>query len=1264
MRRSVCCQTVAQARAEQIFLEALERSPSQRVSFLDQQCGDDLKLRELVESFLAADEAASDANFLESHFLAGATIAPHLALANPELPRDPASEKESGLENSRFRILSRYEQGGLGEVLIAHDRQLDREVAIKQIRPKWLENSEARERFIQEAEVTGRLEHPGIVPVYSMGTWDDGRPFYAMRFIQGTTLKRAIAQFRESTQHSARHARRLDLRGLLNRFVDVCNTIEYAHSRQILHRDIKPSNIMIGPYGETLVVDWGLAKRLDAPFSESMTAAFAAQNAKDSGSSQTQIGGAVGTPQYMSPEQAAGDLESIGIRTDVYLLGATLYQILTGVPPHEEESVSKLIDRVKRGILTRPRDVDPDVPRPLEAICLKAMATKVSDRYPSAARLSADIECWLADQSVSAYRDPLAVRLGRWNRQHRTFAMSGAVATVLLTVGSVIGSMLWSYQQSLQFRVEQDRNIKEAQLIASQQQRESEMRSSALNALDLSLREIRADRFSAASDILRHAAEAISEEANLTAQLEEINARAERLEKIAEFYRQAELSEQFNVISRDTQGILASTASLQAIGAWDSPDWWSKLPADDLTPSQTDQLRWDVYQQWLMLDGMLIKTIGTRLFGSTNASSTMRMLSALRRMGSGAGKREADAALVACDRIDLFRPSEAARWYRSIANYRLGEGRRLKGQEIGTPRNAPDAQKLGVLCMLSAMDPSFRTVFRDYDGKDATTAARDLFQRSASLRPDHYWTQISLGQMQYFIAEQEPQPTWQSYQPAVQTMGRCIAINPKSCFAFADRSSLFRFQWERMKSDANLPAEIRNQRAADLLKWSLQDAQAAYRLGSDQPWVGWTYGMALSAAGQSDEAVDVFLEASRRTFPLMKIGDVALIRADDIRGRSDAAEYASDMIEQFPDTPAYRILLASIRLNQEDHEEALKQIEIAISQAGNSPHAHAIRGMIRLHNEDIDGAAEDFRVAKQSDPNHLWACYGAAECDDAKHQHESALAGYQQAIGLATTDEHRAACLLGIGRVAAFLGKYDQAKQAVASAQQLQPACDVQSVAQPLLERMKQLRAESADTQAGDDLLDFLRYLSQRFLATRIEFERPASQESFDAPLLNGDFELDAFRYWSDDFGSAWRNQSGYKASARISASEYHGGNFALQLIGDASDGSGRQGSTGQAFPVPANCKCRLSVWAKSTAPEPGAVRLVIDELASSELASSELAMLELAMLELADGSYDWQEFAVEFQVGDAPDPTQPIFPLRLRLVSAGAAKRIWTTFV
>ena len=157
-------------------------------------------------------------------------------------------------------------KGGLGAVFIAMDTELNREVALKQILDSHADDPVSRQRFLLEAEVTGGLEHPGIVPVYGMGTYAGGRPYYAMRFIKGDSLKKAIEQFHADTSLKNDAGRRsLELRKLLHRFTDVCNAIEYAHSRGILHRDIKPSNVILGKHGETLVVDWGLAKSLDLP---------------------------------------------------------------------------------------------------------------------------------------------------------------------------------------------------------------------------------------------------------------------------------------------------------------------------------------------------------------------------------------------------------------------------------------------------------------------------------------------------------------------------------------------------------------------------------------------------------------------------------------------------------------------------------------------------------------------------------------------------------------------------------------------------------------------------------------------------------------------------------------------------------------------------------------------------------------------------------------------------------------------------------------
>ena len=231
-------------------------------------------------------------------------------------------------EGGRFRLLRHHARGGIGVVFVAMDSELHREVALKQIQPQHADDPTSRARFLIEAEVTGRLEHPGVVPVYGLGTNDQGRPFYAMRFVRGQSLKEAIESFHQADSQPGRDPaeRTLALRQLLGRFIDVCNAIAYAHSRGVIHRDLKPANILLGPYGETLVVDWGLAKVVgrDDP-TPRPAAEMTLRPASQSGSSETMVGTAIGTPAYMSPEQAEGRLAQIGPASDIYSLGATLY---------------------------------------------------------------------------------------------------------------------------------------------------------------------------------------------------------------------------------------------------------------------------------------------------------------------------------------------------------------------------------------------------------------------------------------------------------------------------------------------------------------------------------------------------------------------------------------------------------------------------------------------------------------------------------------------------------------------------------------------------------------------------------------------------------------------------------------------------------------------------------------------------------------------------------------------------------------------------
>jgi serine/threonine-protein kinase len=263
-----------------------------------------------------------------------------------------------------------------------------------------------------------------------------------MRFIRGESLKEAIAAFHADEALRADPGRRaLGLLKLLRRFLAVCDAIDYAHSRGVLHRDLKPSNVVLGKHGETLVVDWGLAKALRQTESAVASDERTLVPSSSSGSAETLPGSALGTPSYMSPEQAGGDLEHLGPRSDVYSLGATLYCLLTGRAPVEDNDVGAVLRAVQKGEFPPPRRLDPAIDPALEAICLRAMALRPEDRYPTPRALAEDIEHWLADEPVAAWREPWTRRARRWERRHRTAVMAAA-SGVLVALGGMLSVLV------------------------------------------------------------------------------------------------------------------------------------------------------------------------------------------------------------------------------------------------------------------------------------------------------------------------------------------------------------------------------------------------------------------------------------------------------------------------------------------------------------------------------------------------------------------------------------------------------------------------------------------------------------------------------------------------------------------------------------------------------------------------------------------------------------------------------------------------------
>jgi eukaryotic-like serine/threonine-protein kinase len=322
------------------------------------------------------------------------------SLSDKAIERLRTGAEEPDLAGTRYRLLERVARGGMGVVYAAEDEKLQRRVALKVLDVPGTEGDLAN-RLMREARVLARLEHPGVVPVHDVGTLADGRVFYTMKFVEGQRLDRFIEGV-ESVQDR------------LRLFLRICEAVAFAHARGVLHRDLKPANIMVGPFGEVLVMDWGLAKILrgegrstDSAADPEATILESPKRAREESDSTkssviTGHGTVMGTPGYMSPEQARGEVEVLDARSDIFSLGALLRFILT--------------QKARTGFTPR-------LDRSLEAICAKATAEQRESRYSGVQELGQDVSRYLDGLAVGAHRESIFDKLARFYRRYRFFIL-------------------------------------------------------------------------------------------------------------------------------------------------------------------------------------------------------------------------------------------------------------------------------------------------------------------------------------------------------------------------------------------------------------------------------------------------------------------------------------------------------------------------------------------------------------------------------------------------------------------------------------------------------------------------------------------------------------------------------------------------------------------------------------------------------------------------------------------------------------------------
>jgi len=343
------------------------------------------------------------------------------------------------LSGTRYTIRETLGRGGMGVVYLADDAELHRQVALKVLHGP-VPDADATRRMLREARIIARLEHPGIVPIHDAGTLPDGRPYYVMKLVRGRRLDES---------HYG------DAAGLTERlrlFQRICETVAFAHAHGVVHRDLKPQNVMVGAFGEVLVLDWGVAKMLNAaseprasaraesePRASARADAPAEHDAPDGDAARIQHPGAppigsdedttdtrrtlrgtvIGTPAYMAPEQAHGEVDAVDQRSDVYALGAILYYLLTDQPPKRSAAPANVHAVTTAGIMP-PRALNPATPKPLQAICLKAMHAGPARRYTGADELAADVVRFVSGQRVRAHREGVFERIGRVLWKYRT----------------------------------------------------------------------------------------------------------------------------------------------------------------------------------------------------------------------------------------------------------------------------------------------------------------------------------------------------------------------------------------------------------------------------------------------------------------------------------------------------------------------------------------------------------------------------------------------------------------------------------------------------------------------------------------------------------------------------------------------------------------------------------------------------------------------------------------------------------------------------
>jgi tetratricopeptide (TPR) repeat protein/tRNA A-37 threonylcarbamoyl transferase component Bud32 len=881
----------------------------------------------------------------------------------------------------RYKRLRPHDKGGLGVVFVALDEELQREVALKELQVERADDQANRARFLLEAEVTGKLEHPGIVPIYGLGSYDDGRPFYAMRFVKGDSLKDAIDRFhRQAPPDPGRRA--VELRELLGRFLDVCDAVAYAHSRGVLHRDLKPGNVMLGRYGETLVVDWGLAKVLGDQDDQSWSADGPVTTSGNE-STRTLQGRFKGTPQYASPEQAAGRLDLLGPASDVYSLGATLYCLLTGkapFPPCAAEDLGPLLRKVAQGSFPPPRQVQPDVPLPLEAICLKAMSLRREDRYATPAALAQDVRQWLAGEPVTAWPEPLAVKAGRWVRKHQALAASTAAALVVALVLGSAGGVWWRQKQ------EQERLA----LLARQDRAAERAEATLARATDLRKRM----RWKEARLLLSQAGDAARE-----ADTEALVGRLEQARV------DLDLAEELHRVREEAYDLVE--------GRWDPYRVKEKYPAI------FRKFGFDV------LEGP-VDALASRLQNSGVREEVLAALDDWTNSERTAKERRL-RLLELSARVD-----STNRWRRELL-------------EKGVPDDPRRLRALSKRVTEESLSPATAIFLATLSGR-GSPEARELLTRARERNPDDFWLNVTLATSLEVPQEKYVEERDRSRQEeAIGYFRAALAVKRDSSVTWnnlgialgvkKDVESAIRSYREAIRLDPKYAKAHYNLgnalRARNDVEGAIKSYREAIRLDPGNSQAHNNLGVALAARNDVEGAIKSCREATRldpkNAQAHNNLGN-ALRARGDVEG---AIQSCREAIRLDPGLAQSHYNLGAALRARKDMKGAIKSYREAIRLDPGNARAHYNLGIALGARNDVEGAIRSYREAIRLNPKYARAHSNLGAALHARGDVEGAIKSCREAIrldpGLARAHHNLGIALRARGDVEGAIKSYREA---------------------------------------------------------------------------------------------------------------------------------------------------------------------------------------------------------------------------------------------